>query len=343
MRGVAKRAAWVALAVALALAAGRMPQSRAQNETSTALVAANNNNNNNNNGTDANPFSQDDDGAKICCCQLSNTSSYSAFEYQDPSTAPSECCCGAPGVDCPDSCASSSFSSVCGSGQVCGILLLMAALVGTLAITICITGVFLARRRRQRHNTDQFLMSLSQSGRASVQQVNIVRIPDEQLKDLEIKDIDIEENLGSADPHGRVDEEQGGVRQAECPICLEPVEHQVVSEFPCGHTCCRGCRDDLVHHSSRIVNASTVAILCPLCRKLAVAPSPAGASRRSRQQVVLVQSVVDERRVEAEATEEALTRSDDGDGASATRDADEANPTTLEDNGQHQQTVPRSP
>ena len=311
------------------------PFSQAQNETSPLPALTNN-------ATEslANPFSQnaDADGSKICCCQVSNSSSYSAFQYQDPATAPSECCCGEPGQECPDLCASSNFTSVCGSGQVCGILLLMAALVGTLAITICITGVFLARRRRQRNATDQFLTSFSQSGRATVQQANIVRIPDEQLKDLLIKDVDMDENRGSADPQAEVDEEQGGVRQVECPICLEPVEHQVVSEFPCGHTCCRGCRDDLVHHSSRVVNASTVAILCPLCRKLAVAPSPVNESRRSRQQVILVQALVDEGQVEAETT--APPSNEQGDGPSETQDASETIPTVREDGSNDP--VPRS-
>ncbi len=322
--------AWVAPLAAVALAARQMSQTRAQNETlsdanpfsqarneTSPLPAMNN-------GTEslANPFADDVDGSsKICCCQLANSSSYSAFKYQDPATAPSECCCGEPGQECPDLCASSTYTSVCGSGQVCGILLLMAALVGTLAITICITGVFLARRRRQRNSTDQFLTSFSQSGRGPVQQVNIVRIPDEQLKDLEVKDVGI-------------DEEQGALGQAECPICLETVEHQVVSEFPCGHACCRGCRDDLVRHSSRVVNASTVAILCPLCRKLAVAPSPVGGSRR-RQQVILVQSQVDEGRVDADAVSI-------NDGISATQDASAVNPTVRVDGGEQNQPVQRS-
>jgi hypothetical protein len=303
---------WFALVAVATLAVSTMPHSRAQNDTNAALDT---NGTVGSSSTDVNPFSQDD-GTKICCCQLANSTSYAAYQYQDPMTAPSECCCGTPGEDCPDLCESTSFSSVCGSGQVCGILLLMAALVGTLAVTICITGVFLARRRRQRNNLDQFFTAAAQAGQPAIQHVSIVRIPDEQLKDLEIKDKDMDEYRGSSDQNSSVDEEMGNLPQTECPICLEPVEHQVVSEFPCGHTCCRGCRDDLIHHSSRVVNASTVAILCPLCRKLAVAPSPARGfgSRGSRQQVIVVQSIVDERRADAEADEEALTMNENDDG-----------------------------
>jgi hypothetical protein len=328
MRGTRRITAWVALVavVAVVLAAGQASQARAQNETSSdanPFSPARDESSplpSTNNGTESpvNPFADDAAGSKICCCLLASSSSYSAFAYEDPATAPPNCCCGEPGVDCPDSCASSTYSSVCGSGQVCGILLLMAALVGTLAITICITGVFLARRRRQRNSTDQFLTSLSRPGRGPVL-VNIVRIPDEQLKDLEIKDID-------------VDEEQGGLGQAECPICLETVGHQVVSEFPCGHMCCRGCRDDLVRHSSRVVNASTVAILCPLCRKMAVAPSLVGG--RGRRQVILVQSQVQADAEQADAEQADAEQADAeqadavsiNDGTSAAQDASETNP-----------------
>lgn len=289
----------------------------------------------------ANPFSPEGEDDRICCCQINNSTQYNAYQYQE--FAPPECCCGSPGVDCPDVCGNTGFSSVCGSGQVCGVLLLMAALIGTLAVTICVTGVFLARRRRQRANVDQFFLAGGQAGQnggagGSLQRVNIVQIPDEQLKDLEIKDKDLDAvatgdsgDSGEAGVSGDpVDEERGEGREAEhtvqteCPICLEPIEHRVVSEFPCGHSCCRACRDDLVHHSSRVVNASTVAILCPLCRKLAVAPSPSGVSRRGSsrgQQIIVIQTISEtpavatedpvEQRADAEADEEALARQDE--------------------------------
>lgn len=287
---------------------------RAQNDTATtndAPMATSSPSNDT-----ANPFDDTTSDARICCCQLSNSTSYSAFVYQE--YAPPECCCGVPGTDCPDLCrTSSSFSSVCGSGQVCGVLLLMAALIGTLAVTICITGVFLARRRRQRAHLQQFFLAGGQAGGAgigSVQRINVVQIPDEQLKDLEIKDKELEDvSLPTPTSHhgSSVDEEQGrgAMLQTECPICLEPIEHRIVSEFPCGHTCCRGCRDDLVYHSSRVVNASTVAILCPLCRKLAVAPSPAGGVARresSQQQIIVIRPV----RQEQDSVEGGVNRDD---------------------------------
>ena len=146
--------------------------------------------------------------------------------------------------------------------------------------------------------------------------MNIVRIPDEQLKDLEIKDID-------------VDEEQGGLGQAECPICLETVGHQVVSEFPCGHMCCRGCRDDLVRHSSRVVNASTVAILCPLCRKMAVAPSLVGG--RGRRQVILVQSQVQADAEQADAEQADAEQADAEQADAEQADAEQADAVSIND------------
>jgi len=66
----------------------------------------------------------------------------------------------------------------------------------------------------------------------------------------------------------------------ECPICLDSVcvDDATWAAFPCGHGCCQPCAEDLLRHSSRQVNATTVAVLCPLCRKLAVAPKGVNSS-----------------------------------------------------------------
>jgi hypothetical protein len=271
---------------------------------------------------DTNPFS-DASRERICCCQLAGmdydtTGTYQTYQYQD--TAPAGCCCGVPGTDCPDLCpaASTSFSSVCGSGQVCGILLLMAALIGTLAVTICITGVLLARRRRQRATLDQFLVPAGDSVHTP-RMVSVVRIPTEQLKDLEIKDVDCAEESPTDDG----DEEHGGAGQTECPICLEPSAHRVMSAFPCGHSCCRECCADLLRHSSRVVNSTTLAVLCPLCRKLAVGPNPDGArATPSRQQIIVIQPVEVDEEVDAEVDEEVDEEVDDGVDAEVDADVD---------------------
>ena len=202
-----------------------------------------------------------DDGTPfdmICCCPI-GAGQYRAYKYEYPPPS-AGCCCNTTDV-CTLCSESNAFGSVCGSGQVCGILLLMSALIGTLAVTICVTGVFMARRRRQRRVTlDQFVSGhvqgpASQANRPSVQ---MIEIPNDQLKEIHIKQVP--EN-----------EENGEVK--ECPICLDsvPVHTGIWSEFPCGHGSCTLCVNDLLRHSSRRVNSNTVAVLCPLCRTLAVA------------------------------------------------------------------------
>lgn len=159
----------------------------------------------------------------------------------------------------PFSSNSTTFTSVCGNGQVCGILLLMSALVGTLVITICITGVFLARRRRMRNmGLEQVIQANRQNSHISRPGVRMVQIPSDQLKELYI-----------SSPKTSSENDTD-----ECPICLDTVRMHVDtwSCFPCGHGCCKPCAGDLLRHSSRRVNRTTVAVLCPLCRKLAVAP-----------------------------------------------------------------------
>lgn len=201
---------------------------------------------------ETNPFVDD---PLVCCCQRMYGTE--RREYQQPE--PVGCCCGTVSECCPQE---SDFGVVCGSGQVCGILLLMSALVGTLVVAVCITGVFLARRRRRR---DSALDLIIQSSRAHGAQIQIqrpgsqmIQIPNDQLDELYI---------------GKPKAAEEGETK-ECPICLDPVcvDDATWAAFPCGHGCCQPCAEDLLRHSSRQVNATTVAVLCPLCRKIAVAP-----------------------------------------------------------------------
>jgi len=175
-------------------------------------------------------------------------------EYQQPE--PAGCCCGTVSECCPQE---SDFGVVCGSGQVCGILLLMSALVGTLVVAVCVTGVFLARRRR-RHSALDLIIQSSRAQGAQIQRPGsqMIQIPNDQLDELYI---------------GKPKAAEEGEAK-ECPICLDSVcvDDATWAAFPCGHGCCQPCAEDLLKHSSRQVNATTVAVLCPLCRKLAVAP-----------------------------------------------------------------------
>lgn len=192
----------------------------------------------------------------ICCCPI-GAGQYRAYKYEYPPPS-AGCCCNTTDV-CTLCSESNAFGSVCGSGQVCGILLLMSALIGTLAVTICVTGVFMARRRRQRRVTlDQFVSGHVPASQANRPSVQMIEIPNDQLKEIHIKQVPENEENGEA---------------KECPICLDtvPVHTGIWSEFPCGHGSCTLCVNDLLRHSSRRVNSNTVAVLCPLCRTLAVA------------------------------------------------------------------------
>jgi hypothetical protein len=214
----------------------------------------------------------------ICCCPTTS-GTYQSFQYENPPPAPT-CCCNTTDV-CTQCSGQTSFSSVCGSGQICGILLLMAALIGTLALTICVTGVFLARRRRGRRVTlDQFMTGGTVSARTSSigrPAVQMIQIPADQLKEIYIKQV-------AHDPEHARD-------PRECPICLDtvPVTTGIWSQFPCGHGSCTMCVNDLLRHSSRRVNERTVAVLCPLCRTLAVAPMG-----EDNEPQIEMQEVVDE-------------------------------------------------
>lgn len=233
----------------------------------------------------------------VCCCPV-GSGQYKSYEYVDPPPSDS-CCCDTTSV-CTQCSESDSFNSVCGSGQVCGILLLMATLIGTLALTICVTGVFLARRRRQRNATlDQFVSGVMASGSPQIQRDQVINISEDQLKELYITQV----------PQG---EHRGEIK--ECPICLDsvPVENGIWSTFPCGHGSCTICVNDLLRHSSRRVNSTTSAVLCPLCRTLAVAPMD--GSNEPRIQIHDVNEDIDEEgeREETGENDTALDREIDG-------------------------------
>jgi hypothetical protein len=223
--------------------------------------------------------SNDSSSDLVCCCPVGG-GQYRPFDYEFPSPSAS-CCCNTTDV-CTQCSSSESFNSVCGSGQVCGILLLMATLIGTLAVTICVTGVFLARRRRQRNATlDQFVSVSTASGVQHARRSQILNISEDQLKELYIAQV----------PEGEHVEEI-----KECPICLDsvPVENGIWSIFPCGHGSCTICVNDLLRHSSRRVNSTTCAVLCPLCRTLAVAPT--GEQNEPRIRVQGVEDDVEQQR-----------------------------------------------
>jgi len=164
----------------------------------------------------------------------------------------------------------------------------MATLIGTLAVTICVTGVFLARRRRMRNATlDQFVSASTASGVQQIQRSQVLNISEDQLKELYITQV----------PEG----EYGGEIK-ECPICLDsvPVENGIWSKFPCGHGSCTICVNDLLRHSSRRVNSTTCAVLCPLCRTLAVATTGEGDEPQ-----IQVQEVDDDVEQQRERNDEA--------------------------------------
>lgn len=180
--------------------------------------------------------------------------------YQKPS--PPNCCCGSPDTCCPTT--SNPTTLVCGGGTVCVIFMLTSILVALLIIAICIMGAYISRRRRRR----AMLASIPQAAAgansgspsfATPPGIQMVQILPEQLETLSVRPPDASD-LGTS---------------KECPICLDVigVHTDTWTGFPCGHGCCTPCLNDLLRHSSRPVNRSTLAILCPLCRKLAVAPS----------------------------------------------------------------------
>lgn len=200
------------------------------------------------------PFINGSSSDLICCCQGNSASNSYTLPYQSP--APPYCCCGQQSDCCATT--TSVMGLICGGGQVCGILMLMSALIGVLVLTICITGAFMARRRRLQAATGETAAAQLQTGLSSRPTLQVPYIPPDQLMLLSV--------------HKPVEEEVG--TQKECPICLDAIDVAADNwaAFPCTHGCCKPCLEDLLRHSSRRVNPSVLAVLCPLCRKVAVAP-----------------------------------------------------------------------
>ena len=159
---------------------------------------------------------------------------------------------------------------ICGGGHVCGILMLLSALVAVLVLFVCVTGSYFTRRRRQNilavHAANHTAGGGGGGGAMLYRPPSrSIVIPSDQLDILRVRP-------GTPTTEGEVDEESSTTK--ECPICLDTiaVHPDTWAVFPCSHGCCRPCLGDLMRLSSRRVNDTTMAILCPLCRKLAVAP-----------------------------------------------------------------------
>lgn len=154
---------------------------------------------------------------------------------------------------------------ICGGGQVCGILMLLSALVAVLVLSVCVTGSYFARRRRQNILALHAANTAAAGGAAPGMYrpaSQALEIPPDQLESLRVR--------AAAIPEG----EDPAESMKECPICLDTValHPDTWAVFPCTHGCCRPCLGDLMRLSSRRVNSNTLAVLCPLCRKIAVAP-----------------------------------------------------------------------
>jgi Ring finger domain len=227
--------------------------------------------------------------------------------YQEPT--PSNCCCGTRGACCPQG---SLISIICGGGQVCGILMLLSALIAVLVLSICMTGTFYARRRRQQ------LLAMHAAGDGApngaiggvggggpFRPAEQITIDEADIAGLRVKfgsgcctpvinealgggiEPTIEDgsmNINSATISTAATPESETSETKECPICLDAVavHSDTWAIFPCSHGCCRPCFSDLLRHNSRRVNNRAVwAVMCPLCRKTAIAPEgemPSAAS-----------------------------------------------------------------
>lgn len=197
------------------------------------------------------------DSSLACCCRSGNT----AYEepYQTP--PPAGCCCGSRTTCCQTG---GLVNMICGGGQVCGILMLLSALVAVLVLSVCVTGSYFARRRRQNvlalhaANTTAGGPTMGMYRPAS----QALEIPPDQLELLRVR------------PAVALEGGEESDTTKECPICLDTValHPDTWAVFPCTHGCCRPCLGDLMRLSSRRVNDNTLAVLCPLCRKIAVAP-----------------------------------------------------------------------
>jgi len=195
--------------------------------------------------------------------------------------------------------------------------MLLSALIAVIIVAICLSGSFYARRRRNQ------LLAMQAAGDGPngaivggggpTRPADQITINDAEIPGLRVK-------YGSECTHiaHSTEEEGGGVEAGttiehgignvisttlgsapgsnatpgtkECPICLDTVSlySNTWAVFPCTHGCCKTCFTDLLRHSSRRVNNDSAvwAIMCPLCRKMAVAPEgeiPPLPSRRSRR------------------------------------------------------------
>ncbi len=188
--------------------------------------------------------------------------------YEEPYTqpAPSGCCCGSRS----DCCSSGGLVNViCGGGHVCGILMLLSALIAMLVLSVCITGTFISRRRRAAALAAAHGGTIVPQRRPSMP---VVTIPEDQIEALMVRPA----TAAAAAVEGLEADAEAGPENKECPICLDGVDvtPDRWAVFPCSHGCCRPCLNDLLRHSSRRINPTTMALLCPLCRKVAVAPRP---------------------------------------------------------------------
>lgn len=148
---------------------------------------------------------------------------------------------------------------------MCGILMLLSALIALMVLSVCITGTFIARRRRA-------AAAAAAAGGvpgAPLRRPTMptVSIPDDQIEAMMVRPAPAPATEGA---------DAAAAEPKECPICLDAVgvTPDTWAVFPCSHGCCRPCLNDLLRHSSRRINTNTLALLCPLCRKVAVAPRP---------------------------------------------------------------------
>ena len=164
--------------------------------------------------------------------------------------SPLGCCCGTK-VKC---CTRGGLIQVmCKGNYACGVGLLITILLGGIVVTVCVGGTW-ANRRRRRHGADNpaAVAAANGSSRGLRPSALMVDIPRDQLQAL---------TVGPPRPA------QCGSPQ-ECAICLETmnVDEENWTRFPCAHGCCKTCLSDLLHYTSRNVNPTTLALLCPLCR-----------------------------------------------------------------------------
>lgn len=170
--------------------------------------------------------------------------------------------------------------------------MLLSALIAVLVLSICMTGTFYARRRRQQllamHGPGGPNGAIGGVGGGGALRPGSdqITIPEEDIPGLRVKFgsgtstpitstniTEGEESAGCTADNSTIAD--GTAETNECPICLDtvPLHSDTWAVFPCTHGCCRPCFTDLLRHSSRRVNNNIAwAVNCPLCRKIAVAP-----------------------------------------------------------------------